>query len=176
MLFTFPSRYCSSIGHQGVFGLGRWASLLHTGFLVSRATPDYGFPFLLFRLQDSHLLRSAFPDGSAREFRVLHAAPLPPLFDLHLITGLGSSSFARHYSRNRSFFLFLRVLRCFSSPGSPPCPMCSDMDTRTLLRVGSPIRISTGHCLLAAHRSFSQLATSFLGSWCLGIHPMLFVA
>ena len=33
--------------------------------------------------------------------------------------GLGSSLFARHYWGNRCFFLFLRVLRCFSSPGSP---------------------------------------------------------
>ena len=34
-------------------------------------------------------------------------------------TGLGSAPFARHYSGYRLFFLFLRVLRCFSSPGSP---------------------------------------------------------
>ena len=33
--------------------------------------------------------------------------------------GLGSSAFARHYSRNHCYFLFLRVLRCFSSPRSP---------------------------------------------------------
>ena len=32
--------------------------------------------------------------------------------------GLGSSYFARHYFRNRVFFLFLWVLRCFSSPRS----------------------------------------------------------
>ena len=32
--------------------------------------------------------------------------------------GLGSFPFARRYSGNRKFFLFLRVLRCFSSPGS----------------------------------------------------------
>ena len=31
--------------------------------------------------------------------------------------GLGSSAFARRYSRNHCCFLFLRVLRCFSSPG-----------------------------------------------------------
>ena len=36
------------------------------------------------------------------------------------IMGLGCSAFARHYLRNHSCFLFLRVLRCFSSPGSPP--------------------------------------------------------
>ncbi len=32
--------------------------------------------------------------------------------------GLGSSDFAHHYSRNHSCFLFLRVLRCFTSPRS----------------------------------------------------------
>jgi hypothetical protein len=31
--------------------------------------------------------------------------------------GLGSSRFARHYSGNHYYFIFLRVLRCFSSPG-----------------------------------------------------------
>ena len=30
--------------------------------------------------------------------------------------GLGSSAFAHHYSRNHYCFLFLRVLRCFTSP------------------------------------------------------------
>ena len=34
--------------------------------------------------------------------------------------GLGSSAFARHYLRNHFCFLFLRVLRCFSSPRLPP--------------------------------------------------------
>ena len=34
--------------------------------------------------------------------------------------GLGSSPFARRYWGNRCYFLFLRVLRCFSSPRSPP--------------------------------------------------------
>ena len=35
------------------------------------------------------------------------------------ILGLGSCAFARHYLRNHFCFLFLRVMRCFSSPGSP---------------------------------------------------------
>ena len=38
VLFTFPSRYYFSIGHQGIFRLGRWSSRLPTGFLVSRRT------------------------------------------------------------------------------------------------------------------------------------------
>ena len=40
VLFTFPSRYCFTIGHQVVFRLGWWSTLLHTKFLVFGATPD----------------------------------------------------------------------------------------------------------------------------------------
>ena len=40
VLFTFPSRYCSSIGHQVVFWLGGWSPRLPTGFLVPRGTLD----------------------------------------------------------------------------------------------------------------------------------------
>ena len=39
--------------------------------------------------------------------------------------GLASYPFARRYSGNRCFFLFLRVLRCFSSPSSPRQAMYS---------------------------------------------------
>ncbi len=41
VLFTFPSRYLFTIGHQLVFSLGRWSSLLPTGFLVSRGTLEH---------------------------------------------------------------------------------------------------------------------------------------
>ena len=40
VLFTFPSRYFFTIGHQVVFSLGRWSSLLPTRFHVSRGTLD----------------------------------------------------------------------------------------------------------------------------------------
>ena len=43
------------------------------------------------------------------------------------------------------------------------------------LRVGCPIRISTDQRLLAAPRGFSQRATSFIASWCQGIHRMPFL-
>ena len=38
VLFTFPSRYLSAIGHQGIFRLSRWSCQIHTGFLGPRAT------------------------------------------------------------------------------------------------------------------------------------------
>ncbi len=45
VLFTFPSRYCFTIGHQVVFSLGRWSSLLPTRFLVSRGTLEQKLRF-----------------------------------------------------------------------------------------------------------------------------------
>ena len=40
VLFTFPSRYCSSIGHQVVFRVGGWSPRFPTGFHVSCGTLD----------------------------------------------------------------------------------------------------------------------------------------
>ena len=37
---TFPSRYCSTIGHQVVFSLMGWSPLFHTRFHVPRITSD----------------------------------------------------------------------------------------------------------------------------------------
>ena len=37
------------------------------------------------------------------------------------------------------------------------------------------IRKSADRCVLTTPRSFSQLTTSFIGSWCQGIHPALFL-
>ena len=40
VLFTFPSQYCSTIGHQVVFRLGGWSPRIPIGFLVSDGTKD----------------------------------------------------------------------------------------------------------------------------------------
>ena len=77
--------------------------------------------------------------------------------------GLGSSGFARRYSRNRCFFLFLRLLRCFSSPGSLPCVMDWRTDTQVFPVWVSPFRNPriSGHVLLpAAYRSLSRLSSA----------------
>ena len=75
--------------------------------------------------------------------------------------GLGSCAFARHYLRNHSYFLFLRVLRCFSSPRSP---RISEDAVTGSLRPGSPIRTSADQRAFAPPRGFSQLVTSFFAS------------
>ena len=78
-------------------------------------------------------------------------------------SGLGSSGFARRYSRNRVFFLFLRLLRCFSSPGSLRDAIDSHHGDGGFLRRVSPFRHLRidGHLLLpAAFRSLSRLSSA----------------
>ena len=77
--------------------------------------------------------------------------------------GLGSFPFARRYLGNRCFFLFLRLLRCFSSAGSLRIPMDSVYDDWGLLSRVSPFRNRrvTGYLLLtAAYRSLSRLSSA----------------
>ena len=90
--------------------------------------------------------------------------------------GLASSAFARHYVRNLCWFLFLALLRCFSSGGSPHTTMDSSYDTWALPHVDCSIRKSVDQCLFATPHSLSQLTTSFIGSQCQGIRPAPFVA
>ena len=79
-------------------------------------------------------------------------------------SGLASSHFARRYFENHFCFPFLRLLRCFSSPGSPHTPMNSVHVDSLLQLPGFPIRTSMDQCLLATPHGFSQLTTSFFGS------------
>ena len=79
-------------------------------------------------------------------------------------------------SESLFYFLFLRVIRWFSSPGSPRITMDSSYDSTTLLVLSFLIRISTVKRSFATHRSFSQLVTSFFGAMYQGILPTLFVA
>jgi hypothetical protein len=81
-----------------------------------------------FRLPDYHRLRSTIPDhsttlpfsdstpGQADQIQMLpqpHTRNARRLSHAH---GLAPSPFAHHYSGNHYCFLFLRVLRCFTSP------------------------------------------------------------
>ncbi len=78
-------------------------------------------------------------------------------------SGLGSSRFARRYSGNRCFFLFLRLLRCFSSAGSLPYVMDWRMDGWSLSSRVSPFRNLriNGYLLLPeAYRSLSRLSSA----------------
>ena len=73
--------------------------------------------------------------------------------------GLASFPFARRYSENRCFFLFLRLLRCFSSAGSLRITMDSLYGDRILSCRVSPfgnLRVNGYLLLTAAYRSLSR--------------------
>ena len=65
VLFTFPSRYCFTIGHQVVFSLMGWSPCLHTRFHVPRTTLD-PTSLTYFPIQDFHFLWSDFPISSSQ--------------------------------------------------------------------------------------------------------------
>ena len=156
-----------AIGLSGVFSLGGWCRLLQTGFLRSRPTQDASACGLL---AGTGLSPSA--DGLPRPFPFANfhdVAALQPRRRRNA-AGLGSSPFARHYLGNHSYFLFLRVLRCFSSPRLPPRTRVT-----TSPWSGCPIRKSPDQRLFAPPRSLSQLITSFFASESQGIPHALLV-
>ena len=80
------------------------------------------------------------------------AVPQPPSRNacwLSHATGLASSAFAHHYSRNRFCFLFLRVLRCFTSPRYHPLPYAFRQGRPPMTGPGFPIRKSSNHSPVA---------------------------
>ena len=89
----------------------------HPGF-VYRTLTVYGRPSHTVRLPKRFITSRQF--GSTDQ-----AVPQPRARNacrLSHVHGLGSSAFAHHYSRNHYCFLFLRVLRCFTSPRSHQPP------------------------------------------------------
>ena len=99
-----------------IFSLTGWFRQIHTEFHMFRATQDTPRSISIY-IQDYHLYGRTFQIvlyTVISQFRVLQ-----PQFCLNKI-GLGYFHFARRYFGNHYCFLFLRVLRCFSSPGMHP--------------------------------------------------------
>ena len=85
VLFTFPSRYYFTIGHQVVFSLRRWSSLLPTRFHVSRGTLDQNYDLLVSL---TGLLPSMVQLSSCVQFRYLHVYVLSATPEINLWFGL----------------------------------------------------------------------------------------
>ncbi len=116
-------------------------------------------PATALRLRGFHPLRLVFPEP----FRWTWQSLVQSETLRRSRRSLGSFHSARRYSGNRFFFLFLRLLRCFSSPGSPPCVMDSRTDAGVFLRRVSPfrhLRIFAHLQLPAAFRSLSRLSSA----------------
>ncbi len=95
---------------------------------------------------------------------------------LSRVTGLACSPFAHHYSGNRGCFLFLWVLRCFTSPRYLHLPYVFRQGRRAITPSQvSPFGNPRIEVWLPTPRGLSQVPTSFIGSWYQGIHrvPLL---
>ena len=114
-----------------------------------------------FRVRGCHPLRPRFPACSPIRQRARWRRSYNPGRGHTDRPGLGCCAFARHYLRNHFCFLFLRVLRCFSSPRSPRAAFRAVPGS---LPAGSPIRTSADRRAFAPPRGFSQLVTSFVAS------------
>ena len=128
----------------------------------------YGRPFQTVRLTLSYPSFTRSLSLFAR-LNTEYCGPATPSSPFESL-GLGYSDFARHYYRNHGCFLFLWVLRWFTSPGSLRHPMNSDDGNGCSHPLGFPIRTSPDHSLLAASRGLSQLTTSFIACLRQGIH------
>ena len=160
VLFTFPSLYYALSVTKEYLALGGGPPDFPQG---STCLAVLWIPLAAyhFHIRDFHPLWSDFPDSSVSDSAHLLWSVTPVCTH----TGLGSSNFARRYFRNRCFFLFLRLLRCFSSAGLPLPYYFIHMAV-----IGyEPNRVSTfGNLrvkrIFAPNRSLSQLITSFIGS------------
>ncbi len=119
VLFTFPSRYWYAIGLAGVFSLAGWSRRIQAGLHVSRPTQDAarGTKASATGLSPSaaplsRRPRLAFVPPQARSYNPGGARRRPRFGLLPFRSPLLGESL--------DYFLFLRVLRCFSSPRSPP--------------------------------------------------------
>ena len=113
----------------------------------------------LFRVRDYHPLWFNFPEVFHYKFTV-HIAVLQP----HICRnncGLGYSPFARHYLGNHYCFLFLWLLRCFSSPGSLPTIArrisCLQQDGLPHSEISGSKVICTSPKLIAAYHVLHRL-------------------
>ena len=124
---------------------------------------DYTCPALLrmplglssLHIRNCHPLWLNFPDHSIRDKSATARSYNPGEAQMYN-SGLGSSPVARHYWGNHCCFLFLEVLRCFSSLGWPPCTSRDNSASRYwVVPFGNP-RIKGYLLLPAAYRSLSR--------------------
>ena len=158
VLFTFPSRYYSLSVTKEYLALRGGPRTFRQGFtclvllwILSR--------FGRFRIRGFHSLWQ----GLSIPFLLATSIDYTVRTPKSKLSGLGSSAFARRYLRNHFCFLFLRLLRCFSSPGSLCMTMDSSCSDGGLLRRVAPfryLRVKAYLQLTAAFRSLSRLSSA----------------
>ena len=158
MLFTFPSRYLFTIGRQLVFSLTRWSAQIHTAFHVCRITQEHPKAPSDFGYGGVTLCAGTFQFLDL-SIEVPRRGPTTP----GTSPRFGLFRFRSPLLTESILFLFLRLLRCFTSPGIACSSLFdSGRNDGVLTPSGYPIRKSPDQSVFAAPRSLSQLVTSFI--------------
>ncbi len=94
VLFTFPSRYLSSIGHLLVFRLGEWSPQIPSGFHVSVGTQDTSRAENIFEYGAITLCRQIFQSDP-----LIFSSPTLRSYNPQFKNALSLAyfPFARHY-------------------------------------------------------------------------------
>jgi hypothetical protein len=136
----------------------RWSAQIHTAFHVCRITQEHPRAALDFGYGDVTLCVGTF------QFLLLSIAvprrgPTTP----GTSPRFGLFRFRSPLLTESILFLFLRLLRCFTSPGiAYPSLFDSGRNNDVLPPLGYPIRESPDQSVLTAPRSLSQLIAPFI--------------
>jgi hypothetical protein len=173
----------SAIGHQGIFRLSGWSRQIHTGFLGPRATwvslkravnvsatgvlpstPDLSH---VLRLHQRFLTRPAAGRRQKRDPTTPYTQPLPGLTRIRF----GLIQFRSPLLPESRLFSLPAGTEMFHFPAFPPLALC----VQTRVTAHDDCRVSPfGHprikAWLTTPRGLSWPPTSFIGSWCQGIH------
>src|SRR3954465_8823517 len=173
----------SAIGHQGIFRLSGWSRQIHTGFLGPRATWEIRKRAVQISATGvlpstpglSHALRLPIrfltlrPAGRRLKYdpTTPHAQPLPGI--THIRFGL--IQFRSPLLPESRLFSLPAGTEMFHFPAFPPHCLC----VQQRVTAHDDCRVSPfGHprikARLTAPRGLSRPPTSFIGSWCQGIH------
>ena len=158
VLFTFPSQYYALSVTKEYLALGGGPPDFPQGFSCL-AVLWILHAVYRFRVRGFHPLWPDFPDRSTNESTHFSQS----ITRSRTRDRLGSFHFARRYFGNRVFFLFLALLRCFSSGGSLPYVMDWRMDGWSSSSRVSPFRhprIKDHLHLPVAFRSLSRLSSA----------------
>ena len=188
VLFTFPSRYLSAIGHQGVFRLNGWSRQIHTEFQGFRVTwgdaPEPwsyvygGITLYAGTFQSTSTSTMVSYSVLVRQNQLNGPTTLTqqrlPAITLH---EFGLFRFRSPLLSESLLFSLPVGTEMFHFPTFPPTTLCVQVevtghDSSWVSPFGNP-RINAR---LPTSRGLSQAPTSFIGSWCQGIHHVPLVA
>ena len=142
-----------------------WSAQIHTAFHVCRITQEHPRVLSDFDYGGFTLYAAAF-HLLHLSFKIPRRGPTTP----GASSRFGLFRFRSPLLTESILFLFLRLLRCFTSPGIASLSLFdSGKNDGVLTPPGYPIRKSPDQSLLTTPRSLSQLTTSFIAFRCQGI-------